>query len=380
MRRAVIHIGAIKTGSTTIQRALAGHRADLLAAGVAYAQAPGAENHLALAVHAVPDAVRDLWQHVAMDGDTDAFRARLEAALASEIAALPPAVRTVIFSNEHCQAKIERREEVERLRALLAPHFAEFRIVLYIRRQDQLVVSAYNEHLKDGGADRDVFARLREEWLSSLDYAARLALWAEVFGRESVTVRLFSREDFVGGDLLTDFCTAAGIAPLRPTALRLPVQNASLRADAQRVLRWCNDRFGAPAPTDGWAGRMRRRLLHRLRRDVTGTGCMPSQARARAFLRHFDEANERLRAAWFPTRQAVFDDDVSRYPVEERATPLWRDLLTVAAAMVAAPARARRAALARRVARWRPGSAATSQPARNPSSAARTASGASSAR
>ena len=128
--------------------------------------------------------------------------------LAAEVAAAPEC--TFLFSGEHCHSRLVTPEEVMRLHGLLTRHFDEVRILVYLRRQDQVAVSHYSTLIKAGGTrgavlDASVLGR------NFLDYEKLLGRWSGAFGRDAMTVALFDRSAFVGGSIIPDFCARAGL-------------------------------------------------------------------------------------------------------------------------------------------------------------------------
>lgn len=351
-RQAILHIGTAKTGSTTIQRLLAQHRDRLPAHGFAYPTSPGAKNHFRLVIcGADPDIANAMARQLGEVGDAAAVAQRFRQELAAELAALPDSVHTVIFSNEHCYAKIDSAVAAARLRDFLAPFFDGFRIVAYLRRQDELAVSRYTTRLRAGGVETLILPRAGDVDAGDqaagddaddqqagrpagspdrqgYDWATMLDRWATAFGKAAVCPRVFARDAFTGGDLMLDFQDACGMAAVFEPGAR--AQNSSLLPAAQEFLRRCN-----VARRDATSGRARRRPMptvvkQHLDRAYAGPGRQPARADAEAFVAGFAEANGRLRAGYFPYRARVFSADFSKYPVREDPLPGDADVLEVA--------------------------------------------------
>ncbi|MBY0331648.1 MAG: hypothetical protein K2X49_13375 [Acetobacteraceae bacterium] len=152
MRTAILHIGPPKTGSTSIQRFLAGHRAELLKRGFVYPEAPGKRNHVGLAAIGTREDYRgNIMRRAGAAADPTVLRERLARDLAAEMAALPESVHSAIFSSEQLAVRIKDTAGLEQLRTLLSPHFGAFRIIGYLRRQDEAAVSRYSTGLRSGG-------------------------------------------------------------------------------------------------------------------------------------------------------------------------------------------------------------------------------------
>lgn len=334
MRRAVLHIGTEKTGSTSIQRCLAARRGTL--PGVRYALSPGIENHTGLAAYAQDDAVHDdLRQALGVASeDVAAYRRRLERDLAAEVDAHGASV--FLFSNEHCQSRLCRSGEVGRLACLLHRFFDEVRVVVYLRRQDRLAVSRHATTIRYGATDRDVFAQSDvppDYW----DYEALLDRWAGAFGEASLVVRLYERASLASGSVVADFARIAGFSAPEGEDLR---ENRSLAPAALELLRLMNPHLPVLEP-DGRPGEARGPLVDWLEAMFPGTGPRPARAEARAFLDRFAASNERVRRAWFSGRATLFDEDFDDYPETAEALPAPAALAEVAAALWARAERER---------------------------------------
>jgi hypothetical protein len=267
--------------------------------------------------------------------------------LRREMRSLPPGVHTVIFSSEHCHSRLVTVASIERLRSLLTEHFSSFRVVVYLRRQDELALSFLSTRLRNG---QDPLALLPPPNQNSayFDYGGLVDRWATVFGREAMTVRLYGREHFLNGDLVQDFVATCGLAPIAfPEGVGR--RNPGLRASAQAFI-W---RLNAMRVVDG-ESTLPHWLVKLLDDRYAGPGLMPSRAEAEAFVGRFAAGNERVRAAYFPQRAALFPEDFSRYG-ETPTQPSDAEVLDVALEVIrhaltlpdqgdAAPRRARDAA------------------------------------
>lgn len=315
MRRAILHIGTEKTGTTSIQHVLSLSRDALIERGFAYSRAAGNRNHLRLAAYAgdpprVDELRNDLRNVPDAGGPYEAFPDDL----AAEMAALPAQVHTVIFSGEHCHSRLVTVENVERLKGLMDRHFSEYVILVYLRRQDELAISHFSTQLRNGQRNARLLP-VREERMPYFDYAALLDRWKAVFGRAAMRPRLYGRAHFAGGDLLEDLRLACGIGAIEwPEAGA--VRNPSLIAAAQEFLHRFN------ATESGGPGRPRPRWPYEFFTEhFAGPGKKPLREEARSFVERFLEGNERVRAEYFPDRPTLFSDDFGMYPETEQKVP-----------------------------------------------------------
>ena len=152
-----------------------------------YPEGFGPRNHLALAA-AVGHL--DRIRHI---GPTEGWRnaedqARFRADVARRLGAAARQVRggTLLLSSEHLSSRLHD-EDVAALRALLAPFAETIDVVIYLRRQDELLLSLYSTYVKSGGKN-DIGWLAGVSWL---DFDAYLQRWENAFGRERITVRRY---------------------------------------------------------------------------------------------------------------------------------------------------------------------------------------------
>lgn len=227
----ILHIGGEKTGTTAIQHTLARNRKLLLSNGILFPVSPGQDNHLMMAVSAADTAqTLDLRAMLGFDAaaKADEALAAFPAALAEELAA--SGADRVIISNEHCSSRLKRPDEIEKVRDLLSPLAESVTIIMYLRRQDELLFSSYSTSLKSGrttpmpiprSADSDFF-----------NYPRILGLWRDVFGAENIVVRIYHENWPRNRDLIADFFEALDI-PIPVGQLDMPPGLPNRRLDPQ---------------------------------------------------------------------------------------------------------------------------------------------------
>ena len=320
-RNIVLHIGMEKTGTTTIQKFCAVNRDVFAHHGFYYPRSVGVENHRDLASYAMNlDRADDNHREngLADPEERKKYRVGLETNLADEIAGLSPDIHTLVFSNEHCHSRLCYKEEIERLRDWLAPYASHIRILVYLRRQDEVATSLYSTGLRAGLTRYIIFPDPKTKpdiFRHFFNYDHSLAMWEDVFGEDNVDIRIFDKSAFPNGNIIEDFLGACGLPEdTISECTMIPNQNESIKPLAQEFLRRMNEfipRFLDEAPNP-----KRGKLPHLIAEAYVGGGRKPSRAAAENFMQHFTESNEKLRQRKFPDRDSLFSMNFDKYPEE----------------------------------------------------------------
>jgi hypothetical protein len=190
----VFHIGQQKTASSTIQTFLAHNRTELAARKVLYPRAFG-ETKATLISDFVTDAPRL--------ADTSAtIRANLTREFAGDFA-------KAIISNENLITS-KRGAIPGRLKETFAPYATSWRVLCYVRRPDEHIVSQYQQKVRGGYVG--TFDQFFDHQLNSqyYGYAHWLDRWAEIFGEGVVEARVFHRKTLQGSPV-DDFVQWLGL-------------------------------------------------------------------------------------------------------------------------------------------------------------------------
>ncbi len=175
-----IHIGPHKTGTTAIQTAFANHMGVLRRRGLLYPKTNWrfpAQHRLAFALksHRMPgadrpDPEREIDELLAALGK---FRGKRVFLSSEEFFACPP-------------------EGIERLRQSID---MPVRIVTFLRRPDNFLISCYNQKIKQPGNGFFTpiarFLRSPGSIAPEIDFAGAVAAWADVFGDDAICLETY---------------------------------------------------------------------------------------------------------------------------------------------------------------------------------------------
>lgn len=306
--KALIHIGIPKSGTSSIQACLGLNRDALAAQGLLYAPFnPEFGSQFEFAVTALEACGASIGPELerrrlgfADRADQRAYVAAYRAFL-DQVLAGAGALR-FIGSSEHIHAWLATPEQIAALDRFLCARFSEVRYLLYLRPQDELILSSYSEAVRRGeGQDFETYLARHMR----LSHWSRLKLWHQVIGRERLDLRLTSPDALAEGDLLSDFCKAAQID--ESGLIRPPRVNEALSA-AEIALRRRLNRVLPVLGQDGQLHPLYRLALRRLepliRGDAGRLGLSDAQ-RAEIMARNHAD-NEKIRKRYFPERQVLF--------------------------------------------------------------------------
>jgi hypothetical protein len=234
----VLHIGTGKTGTSSIQVFMHRNREGLADRGVLYPRSPGRTRHVRLSLSVRADeTLSDLpgWRRLGLTSPQD-FRRKFHRRLFREID--NSGLAQVVFSDEGLYALPD--EAMRNLTRLVEQRAGRLRVVAYLRRQDDHLVSHYQQWVKRGETERLVDRVQQGAYSRIHDYAARLRPWRHLIEPTELVVRRFERDSFVDGSLHQDFLDAAHIDVRADDFEQVEPRNESLDADAVEFLRIVN--------------------------------------------------------------------------------------------------------------------------------------------
>lgn len=302
-RRAILHIGPMKTGSSSIQQWLNRNAAGLAAQGVVYPRAFG------------PNMSRltGIAEAESFGLALTPLDIKLLSEFKSELEQLKDSDHTLVISGEMLGQLLGRPEQLQIIRRIIDPYVDTFTVIAYLRRQDLLSLSRYSTALRRG-------ERSARPLSTPVDFEKMLGLWAEVFGAENVLPRVYDRNEMKNGDVIADFCEAAGL-PFDAFPAQVIQNNQSLSSDAQAFLadliaRLRDSGYKRTFDTVEHHAEIIRFLSARRQE---GKGMLPARQDAIDFYEQMRESNEHVRARWFPHKATLFSENFDSYP--ETATP-----------------------------------------------------------
>jgi SAM-dependent methyltransferase len=240
-----LHIGFPKTGTTSIQMWLTENATALAAHGVLYPATGRGRHEYDYGHHQLPRGLvtKPLSELAVMWPDMTNLRDEVDNSPGS----------TIIVSSEDFATRLDQ-PEVD----LLARRLADFdvRIVCYVRRQDEFIISVWSTSVAYFGEKDPLANCLDHPWL---DYAGTIALWARAFGFDAIMLRVFEEAQLAGGNAIEDFLAVCGIKPsVDFTPLRQTRHNHRFPAHISLIQAYLNAHKIDPAAIAraGWLSAM----------------------------------------------------------------------------------------------------------------------------
>ena len=154
---------------------------------------------------------------------------------------------SIILSDENLwHGSIKHRKNLwTLLKEHSANHNYKIKVIIYLRRQDDLILSWLNQKIKCGWSCGGVLTW--ESYLENpdtivMDYAKYLDIIAGELGKESLCVRIFERGKFKGedGTLISDFLDAVGLPFDADYTMEEGFSNTALTYNGQEIKRIVN--------------------------------------------------------------------------------------------------------------------------------------------
>lgn len=253
--KCILHIGTEKTGTTSIQSYLHLNKNKLSEQGIGLIDLDGNFNNRDLVSYCLNDNKFDDYFYFFGIHDHDKraiFRTQFEKKFDDAITTFDDSINTVILSSEQFHSRVTDLSELVTLKIFLEKYFNEIKIIIYLRKQVDCVVSLFSTELLYGGVyskktayiqNYDFLQTLDSRWKvfnaipnkfnsTYFDYFNLLNLWETSFSYDSIIVRPFKRKLLFNKNVVHDFMYQLGLntnGTLYPNELNESLSKFSLK-------------------------------------------------------------------------------------------------------------------------------------------------------
>lgn len=212
----------------------------------------------------------------------------------------------------------------------------EVKIIVYLRRQDLLVESLWNQWVKSFYKSTKSFSqwmRDKKYLYYPLDYHSRLEQIAGYMGKEHIILRIYEKEAFLGKEnsIFSDFLQTVGLSLTEEYDVENTSSNNGLRGNFIEIKRLIN---GMPEYRD-MEDFLRRPILYASNYadsvDPAPNTTMFTREDRLAFMKQFEESNRKVAEEYLGRKNGIlFSEEIEDLPLwkwnEERVS---RDLLMI---------------------------------------------------
>ncbi len=199
---------------------------------------------------------------------------------------------------------------------------ADLKIIVYLRRQDLLIQSYWAQQVKE------TMTMSFKQYIDSgkytyfnVDYAKRLKEIAAAVGKENIIVRVYEKQQYYGGNILSDFLNILGLEMTDEYAQADRVINASLEGSCLEVKRLLNNSSVYKSKKNFLVP-----LLTQVQQEKEGNtgydkGKYFSSADQLAFMSNFEEGNRAVAKEYLNREDGVlFKDEIVAGDHDEQAS------------------------------------------------------------
>lgn len=294
---AYIHIGLEKTGTTSLQEFFFLNKQNLAKDNIHLMSSPGARNHTDLAAYAYDKTLGDLivQKNIQTTEAKEAFREEFLERFTREIQTVKKTKAHLLVSSEHLSSRVFSKNEIRKLIGLFTKEGYQPKIIVYLRRQDQYLLSTYSTWLKSGAtAELNQKAYKRKRY----DYLSLLELWGEVVGDKNLTVKIFERARMYKNDLIEDFMQILGIT--ETSNYQQPASDLNKSLDKNKLLFLQSINSLVPSVVNGQSNPLRGELVKALEQMDNSNKLSLDPKLSQTILDYYKADNVAIKEKYFP--------------------------------------------------------------------------------
>lgn len=332
MATVYLHIGTMKTGSTAIQSFLDDNRMALAQKGCCYPKLEmnTQRRYTVRNAHFLVESSA----YVGNEGATEKKR-ELHSAGFHELRILAEKFERIILTDEVIWNRCNRKEFWEELICDLKNIGCDLKVILYLRRQDEVVQSLWMQFVKRRGLLADSFSdwiRERKYGFFHLDYYSHLKKLEQVLTKDRMIVRVYEDCQYEGNShtIQSDFLHAVGLEMTDEFLNVDQVRNYSLGGNYLEIKRLINGLPDYRELGDIWSDEIRRANDYWGQREKRQRYSLFLPGEQRAFLMEYEQSNKMVAAEFLGRKNSsLFLNpyrELPHYAVDQ--SEMYRDLLS----------------------------------------------------
>lgn len=214
----------------------------------------------------------------------------------------------------------------------------EIKIIVYLRRQDEMLDSHWNSVVKMAtqSLSFEEFKKSRIE-LEQYDYFKHLERIGSIFGRDKIIVRRFQTGELIGDSSVSDFLQVIGLNDLDKTSKETTMQNPRFSNNMIVIKRFIDSYSEASKKGKKISRKALTKSLSVMEECESYNNyesSMLSEEEAREFVNIFKDSNKKVAEKYIGDGKPLFNDVYKNKPKWEFENPsMMRDFIQATCAM-----------------------------------------------
>ena len=307
MSTVYLHMGMPKTATTALQRFFFANREELNQRGFGYPVMPFHFEH-------VPDARNAHFLVLFDDREQPEWKEGF-----SVIKKEAAKYDKLLMSDERLWSVQRKKGFWKQVKQGFSDIGVDLKVIVYFRRQDEQVESHWNQKVKEPKTHMsESFAEYLEQGMHQympFHYNKALKRIAKRIGKENIIVRVYEKQQFVGGSIFADFLDAIGITFDEKFQLPEYTANVRLPGNAVEIKRLINAMIPEGVPDFYWdAIAEAYGMKHMSSVPVDKTSMFPKELR-REFMKKYEKGNANVAKNYLNREDGVlFYSDYNEVP------------------------------------------------------------------
>ena len=317
-KKLYLHIGTEKTGTTSIQKFLKINKQLLAEHGIGVPERLGEEMHYYLQLMSNNDDHIDSFTMNLELSNNHKDRKKLKTAWERNFTqeVKESTLKTWIISCETLHSRLQKQEELERLKRILRGIFEEIDIVVYLRDPLSLNISRMTEQAKAAIKVELPNPDSLGNKFDICDHQRTIQRWEDSMGPGNLVVRIFEKESMRNNNVIDDFIDACNLPRCNykyPKHKNCSLSKAGLMLlnEINRYVprRWINKKT---IPS--------RALLTQYIQSTMQKGqkFQPCEDDIKMYRRYYEASNEWVREKYFSNRKQLFNTSIQKEKIENR--------------------------------------------------------------
>ena len=204
----------------------------------------------------------------------------------------------------------------------------QVKIIVYLRRQDQFLLSRWNQNVKNSARSeihpiREHLKEVDEKQKLVVNYGKKLDKIAEVFGKENVIVRRFDPKSWVNGSIIEDFMQCVGLEMTEEYQMPDRMVNPGLKGNTVEIKRLINESRSLTTDEKNYVGESLRKMSEDSGRRYPVS--MLSVEETKALIKKYEKQNAYVAEQYIGDGKPLFDDTVADMACWEENNPYMQE-------------------------------------------------------